>query len=175
MTLRGVDTGSGQLRLCRGSSQSACCMVSGTFFLRLMFTPHERSCFRKIIVGHRCTHADMSTRQVHTLQLQQQRSLTFLLTAMKCPHLLSHEITGQVHSSALDQFLRYPHVVSYSAVVSSCSAKLCSFLGKDGLGYRFRTPCNSEHSVFIGQYPTNRRRITLQPNMSVAPHVSHCT
>ena len=29
-TMRGVDTGSGQLRLCRGSSRSACCMASGT-------------------------------------------------------------------------------------------------------------------------------------------------
>ena len=44
--VRGVDTGSGQLRLCRGSPQSACYMVSKTCFLRLMFTPHERSCLR---------------------------------------------------------------------------------------------------------------------------------
>ena len=127
MTLRGVDTGSGPLRLCavdRHSQRAAWCPGR---FLRLMFTQHERSCLRKIMVGHRCTYADMSTRQVHALQLQRQRSLTFLLTPMKCPHLLSHEMTGQVHSSALDQFLSYPHVVSYSAVVSSCSAKLCSF------------------------------------------------
>ena len=33
-TMRGVDTGSGELRLCRGSSQSACCMVSRTSCLR---------------------------------------------------------------------------------------------------------------------------------------------
>ena len=64
--LRGVDTGSGQLRLCRGSSQSACCMVFETSFLRLMFIPHERTCLGsnglintlKIMVGHRCTCAD---------------------------------------------------------------------------------------------------------------------
>ena len=39
-TMRGVDTGSGQLWLCRGSSQSACCMVSGT------------SCFRAHVSWH---------------------------------------------------------------------------------------------------------------------------
>ena len=33
-TMRGVDPGSGQLWLCRGSSQSACCMVSGTSCFR---------------------------------------------------------------------------------------------------------------------------------------------
>ena len=57
----------------------------------------ERGCD----TGHRCTYADMSTRQVHTR-------------------------------------------------------------------YRLRTPCHSEHSVFIGHFPTNGRRFTLQPNLSVA-------
>ena len=33
-TTRGVDTSSSQFRLCRGSSQSACCMVSGTSCFR---------------------------------------------------------------------------------------------------------------------------------------------
>ena len=49
------------------------------------------------MVGHRCTYADMSTRQVQTLQLQlQQQSFnTYQLTAVKCPHLFSHEMTGQ--------------------------------------------------------------------------------
>ena len=154
-TMRGVDTGSSQLPLCRGSSQSACCMVSGMCFLRLLFTPHERSngliTALKIMVGHRCTYADMSTRQVHTLQLQlqQQSFCTCHLTPMKCPHLLSHEMTGQVDPGALDQFLRSPHFLSYSAVVSSCSAELCSVLGKDGLRDRLHTPCYSEHSVFV--------------------------
>ena len=130
---------------------------------------------RSLSVTGAHTHTCPRDKFTH-YELQQQRSLTFLLTPMKCPHLLSHEMTGQVDSGALDLFVSPPHVVSHSAVVSCCSAKLCSFLGKDGLlGYRLRTPCNSEHSVFIGQYPTNRRRITLQPNMSVAPHVSHCT
>ena len=62
-TMRGVDTGSGQLRLCRGSSQSACCMVSRTCFLRLMFTPHERSCLRvKRLDNHT---QDQGRSQVH--------------------------------------------------------------------------------------------------------------
>ena len=50
------------------------------------------------------------------------------------------------------------------------------FLGKDGLRHRLRTPCNSEHTVSIGQHvvittPTNGRRITLQPNLCQSPHV----
>ena len=101
-------------------------------------------------------------------QLQQQRFYIFRLTPMKCPHLLPHEMTVQVDSRALDQFLSSPHVVSYPAVVSSCSAELWLVLGKDGLRHRLRSPCNSEHSFFIGQYSTNGRRITLQPNLSVA-------
>ena len=40
---------------------------------------------------------------------------------------------------ALDQFLSSPHVVTYPAVVTSCSAELCCVLGKDGLRYRLRT------------------------------------
>ena len=128
----------------------------------------------KITVGHRCTYADMSTRQVHTLQLQlQQQSFnTYQLTPMKCPHLFSHEMTGQVDSGALDQFLSSPHVVSYPAVVSSCSAELCFLLGKDGLRYRLRTPCNSEHSVFIGQY-SNKRTTCHSATELVSRHTSH--
>ena len=70
-----------------------------------------------IMVGHRCTYADMSTRQSHTLQLQQQQQSfnTHQLTPVKCRHLLSHEMTGQVDSGALDLFLCSPHVVSYPA------------------------------------------------------------
>ena len=114
------------------------------------------------------THSrSRSVTSAHVEQLQQQRLKIFSLTPMKCPHLLSHEITGQIDSGALDQFLSPPHVVSYLAVVSSCSAELCFVFGKDGLRYRLRTPCNSEHSVFIGQYSNNGRRIALQPNLSV--------
>ena len=96
-----------------------------------------------------CAHVQM-TRE----QLQQQGFVyIYRLTLVKCPHFLSHEMTGQVDSGALDQCLSLPHVVSYPAVVS---AELCFVFGKDGLRYRLRTPCNSEHSVFIGQY-TNKR------------------
>ena len=44
----------------------------------------------KIMVGHKCTCADMSTKQVHTLQiqLQQQSFNTYQLTAVKCPHVI---------------------------------------------------------------------------------------
>ena len=41
-------------------------------------------------------------------------------------------------------------------IVSSCLSPPvrlgCFLIGKDGLRHRLRTPCNSEHSVFIGQY-----------------------
>ena len=93
-------------------------------------------------------------------QRQQHRCYIYRLTPMKCPNLLSHEMTVQVDSGALDQFLSSPHVVSYPAVVSSCSAQLCFVLGKDGLRYRLRTSCNSEHSVFIGSR-CNATRPTL--------------
>ena len=126
----------------------------------------------KIMVSHRCTYADMSTRQVHTLQLQLQRQSfnTYQLTPMKCPHLLSHELTGQVDSGALDQFLSSPHVVSHPRV-ASCSAELCCVLGKDGLRYRLRTPCNSEHSVVIEQTDD----ASLCNRTCQSPHVPHCT
>ena len=105
-------------------------------------------------------------------QLQQERLYMYRLTPMKCPHLLSHEITGQIDSGALDQFLSPPHVVSYLAVVSSCSAELCFVFGKDGLRYRLRTPCNSEHSVFIGQY-SNKRTAHRSATELVSRHTSH--
>ena len=44
-TMRGVDTSSGQLRLCRGSSKS-CVWCPGRLVSALMFTPHEHSCLR---------------------------------------------------------------------------------------------------------------------------------
>ena len=90
---------------------------------------------------------------------------------MKCPHLLMREMTGQVDSGALDQSLRSPHAVSYPAVVS-CSAELYCVLGKDGLRYRLRTPCNSEHSVFIGQY-SNKRTTYHSATELVSRHTSH--
>ena len=72
---------------------------------------------------------------------------------MKCPHLSSQGMTGQVISSALDPFLSFPHVVSYS------------------MRYCLRTPCNFEHIDFIGQH-SNRRCITLQPNLVVATRLT---
>ena len=96
----------------------------------------------------------------------------YRLTPVKCPHLLSHETTGQVDSGALDQVLSLPHVVSHPAVVTSCSAELCFVLGKDGLRYRLRTPCNSEHSVFIGQH-SNKRTTYHSATKLVSRHTSH--
>ena len=90
---------------------------------------------------------------------------------MKCPHLLSHEMTGQVDSRSLDQFLSLPHVVSYPAVVTSFSAELCFVLGNVGLRYRLRTPCNSEHSVFIRQY-SNKRATYHSATELVSRHTS---
>ena len=92
--------------------------------------------------------------QWHTSRFEGQEKVD----VRKCPHLLSHEMAGQVDFCTLDQFLSSPHVVSYPAVVSSCSAELF-VLGKDGLRYRLRTPCNSEHSVFIGQYFNKREDV----------------
>ena len=105
-------------------------------------------------------------------QLQQQRLKKNRLTLVKCPHLLSHEMTGQVDSGALDLFLSSPHVVSYPAVVSSYSAKLCFVFGKAELRYRLRTPSNCEHSVFIGQY-SNKRTTYHSATELVSRHTSH--
>ena len=146
------------------------CFLTRNRFLSLVKWLHDTL---KITVGHRCTYADVSTRQVHTLQLQLQPQSfnTCQLTPMKCPHLLSHEMTGQVDSGALDQFLSSPHVVLYLVVVS-CSAELCFVFGKDGLRYRLRTPCNSEHSGFIGQY-SNKRTTYHSATELVSRHTSH--
>ena len=105
-------------------------------------------------------------------QLQQQRFYLYRLTPLKCPHLLSHEMPGPVDSGALDHCLSLPHVVSYPAVVPSCSAELCCVLGKDGLRYRLRPPCKSEHSVFIGQY-SNKRTTYHSATELVSRHTSH--
>ena len=91
---------------------------------------------------------------------------------MKCPHLLPHEMPGQVDSSGPDQFLSSPHVVSCPAVVSFCSAELCFNLGEDGLRYHLRTPCNTEHSVFIGQYSYKRTTYHSATEL-VSRHTSH--
>ena len=105
-------------------------------------------------------------------QPQQQRFFQNRLTPMECPHLLSHEMTGQVDSRDLDPCPSSPHVVSYPAVVSSCLAELCFVLGKDGLRYRLRTPCNSEHSVFIEQY-SNKRTTCHSATELVSRRTSH--
>ena len=64
----------------------------------------------KITVGYKCTCAD-DTRTGTTTEVLQNR-----LTPEKCPHLLSHEMTGQVDSGALHQFLSSPA----RRIVSSC-------------------------------------------------------
>ena len=124
----------------------------------------------KIMVGHRCTNADMSTRQVHTLQLQlqPQRLYFYRLTPVKCPPLLSHERTGQVDSSALDLFLSSPHVVSYPAVVTSCSTEFFFCLGRMGCDTVFALPATLSTSSSLDSNPTNGRRINLQPILLVA-------
>ena len=109
-----------------------------------------------------------STRE----KLHQQRFYIYRLVPMKCPYFLSYEMTGQVDSGALDQFLSSPHVVSYPAVVSSCSVELCFVLGKVGLRCRLRTHCNFEHSVFIGQY-SNKRPTYHSATELVSRHMSH--
>ena len=96
----------------------------------------------------------------------------YRLTPLKCPHLLSHEMTGQIDSGALDQFLSWLHVVSYPAVVSSCSAEPCFVLWKNGLRCRLRTHCNSEHSVFTGQN-SNKRPTYHSATELVSRHASH--
>ena len=61
----------------RQSQRAAWCL--GRLVSALMFTQCEHSCLRvkclrhsQIMVGHRCTHVDVSTRQVHTLQQQRR-------------------------------------------------------------------------------------------------------
>ena len=52
----------------------------------------------KITASHRCTYADISSRQVHTLllQLQQQRLYKDRLTPMKCPQNLQIPTTQTI-------------------------------------------------------------------------------
>ena len=109
---------------------------------------------------HICRHVHETSSHTLQLQLQQQSFKTYQMTPAKCPHL-SNEMTGQVDSSALDQFLSSPHVVSYPAVVSSCSTELCS-VTVFALLATLSTASSSDTT------PTNRRRITLQPTLSVA-------
>ena len=101
-------------------------------------------------------------------QLQQQRLYIYRLTPVKCPHLLSHEMTGQVDSGALDQFLSPPHVVSYSAVVLLLGRALFVFSGRMGCDTVFALPATLSTASSLDSTPTNGRRITLQPNLSVA-------
>ena len=69
---------------------------------------------------------------------------------MKCPLLLSHEMTGQVNSGALDHFSVFR--ASFRIQLSFCFSH-----GKDRLRHCLRTPFNSEHTVSIEQYSNKRR------------------
>ena len=169
LTLAQVNSG---CAVDRHSQRAAWC--PGRLVSALMFTPHKHSCLRvKCIENHT---QDRGRLQVHLQttreQLQQQKLYTYRLTLVNCPHLLSHEMTGQADSGALDQFLSSLHVVSYPAVVSCCSAELCFVLGQGGLRYRLRIPSNSEHSVFIGQY-SNKRTTYHSATELLSRHTSH--
>ena len=156
--MRGVDTGSGQLRLCRGSSQSACCMVSETRFLRLMFTPHERSCLRVIWLDnhsqdhgrsqvHICRHVHGTSS--HTTATTTATEIVYKnrLTPVKCPHLLSYRI----------QLLSPP-----------ARPNSVEFSGRMGCDTVFALPATLSTASSLDSTPTNGRRITLQPNLLVA-------
>ena len=157
-------------------------MVSGACFLRLMFTPHERSCLRvKWLDNHTPDHGRSQVhirRHVHEissltlqLQLQQQSFNTYQLTPMKRPHLLSHEMTGQLDSSALDQFLSSPHVVSYPAVLLLLLGR--ALFSREGwVAIVFALPATLSTASSLDSSPRNGRRITLQPKL-VSRHTSH--
>ena len=150
-------------------------MVSGACFLRLMFTPHERSCLRvKWLDNHTqdhgrsqvhiCRHVHETSSHTLQLQLQQQSFKTYQLTPVKCPHL-SNEMTGQVDSKRSGPISQFPA----RRIVSSC----CLFLLDRALFcYRLRAPCNSEHSEFIGHY-SNKQTSYHSATKLVSRHTSH--
>ena len=154
--------------------RASACMVSRTCFLELLFTTHERSCLRVQWLHNQVQDHGRSQetclREKVTLQLQQQSFYRYFPTPLKCPHLFSHGMTGQVSSGALDQFLSSSHVASYSAVVHFARPSSFLFSGKMGCDTVF-AHLASQHIGFIGHY-SNRRCITLQPNMSVATRLT---
>ena len=111
-----------------------------------------------------CSHVQ-TTRE----QLQQQRLYIYRLTPMKCPHLLSHETTGQVDSGALGPISQFParRVVSGCCLFLLGRALFCSRKGWAAIP-SFALLATLSTGVFIGHFPTNGRRVTLQPNLSVA-------
>ena len=101
--------------------------------------------------------------------MQQLCFCTFLLTPMKCPHLLSNEMTDQVNSDTSGPNSQYSSRRMYSAVVSFLLGRALIFLRKDGLRRTLRTPCNSGHT----DCPAQCSRWTMYHSQS--PDVSHCT
>ena len=94
-------------------------------------------------------------------QPQQQRFLRYRLTSMKCPRLFSHEMTGQVDSGVLINF----------SVSSCCLLLLASsvlFSGRVVCDTVFALPATLSTAFSLDGTPTNARRITLQPILSVA-------
>ena len=152
----------------RHSQRAAWC--PGRLVSALMFTPCEHLCLRvKWLDNHSQDHGRSQVHMWQTTreQLLQQRFYIYRLTPVKCPHLLSHEMAGQVDSGALDQFLSLPHVVSYPAVVSSCSAELCFVLGRIGCDTVFALPATLSTASSLDSTPTNGRRISRQTSHTV--------
>ena len=103
----------------------------------------------------------------YSYKSQHQSFYKYRLTPMKSPHLLSHEMTGQVDSGALDQFLTTR--TSYRIQLLSPSARPSSvFSGRMGCDTVFALPATLSTASSLESTPTNGRRITLQQNMSVA-------
>ena len=101
-----VDRHSQRAAWCPGRLVSACSLRMNTPVS--IFESNGLKTTLKIMVGHRCTYADMSTRQVHTLQLQlqQQRFNTYQLTPLTCPqkckNMEAYEIFEDVQGFGLN-------------------------------------------------------------------------
>ena len=69
---------------------------------------------------------------------------------MKYSYLHSHEMMAKRTQAVWTNFSVPRTSYRVQLLSPSCTAEFCSVLGKDGLRYRLRTPCNSERSVFTG-------------------------
>ena len=91
---------------------------------------------------------------------------------MNCPHLLSHEMTGQVSSGALDQFSQFSRT-SFSGAVHFARPSSVLFSGRMGCDAVFALPATVSTATSLDSTPTDD--VSLCNRTCQSPHVSHCT
>ena len=165
---RTVDRHSQRAAWCPGRVFSGSCSLHTN---ALVFESNGLTTTLEIMVGHKCTFADMSTRQDHTLQLQlQQKSFnTYQLTPVNCPHFLSHGMTGQIDSSALDQF---------SVSRTSCRIQLLTlpappsslFSGRVGCDTVFALPATLSFNIGLSK----KSRVQFASGITLHTSLANC-